>query len=46
MAADPATKRIYLAWKPQDQKIIVRPEVKEWPVTARDALRDWAATWK
>lgn len=46
VAADPATKRVYLAWKPQDRKIIVRPEVKEWPVTARDALRDWAATWK
>lgn len=46
VAADPGTKRVYLAWKPQDRKIIVRPEVKEWPATARDALRDWATIWK
>ncbi|MCJ7995172.1 hypothetical protein J5N58_12600 [Rhizobium cremeum] len=46
VAADPGTKQVYLAWKPQDEKIIVRPEVKEWPAIAKAVLRDWAATWK
>ena len=45
VVADSNTQEIYLAWKPQDAKIVVRPEVKAWPAVAKAALRDWAATW-
>ncbi|WP_139276032.1 hypothetical protein [Pararhizobium antarcticum] len=45
IAANPADQTLYLAWKPEGEKIIVRPAVTEWPKPARLALRDWAAQW-
>lgn len=45
IAANPDEQAIYLAWKPEGEKIIVRPAVGEWPKPARLALRDWAAQW-
>jgi len=39
-------KKVYLAWKPSGEKIVVRPPVKEWPDKAKGALREWAAKWK
>jgi hypothetical protein len=46
LAADIPQKKVYLAWKPMNAKIVVRPPVKEWPAQARTALKDWAAKWK
>jgi hypothetical protein len=45
LVADIASRSVYLAWKPINEKIIVRPPVKQWPVKARAALKDWAAKW-
>jgi hypothetical protein len=45
VVADTTEEQVYVAWKPLDAKIIVRPEVKSWPASARTALREWAATW-
>lgn len=45
IAADADEQAVYLAWKPEGGKIIVRPVVGEWPKPARLALRDWAAQW-
>lgn len=45
VVADSNTQDLYLAWKPENAKIVVRPEVKDWPAPAKAALRDWAATW-
>lgn len=39
-------KRVFLAWKPSGEKIVVRPSVKQWPERAKAALREWAAKWK
>jgi hypothetical protein len=39
-------KKVFLAWKPSGEKIMVRPPVKEWPDRAKSALREWAAKWK
>jgi hypothetical protein len=46
LVADIANRSVYLAWKPMNGKIVVRPPVKEWPQKARTALKDWAAKWK
>ncbi|MDE1996993.1 MAG: hypothetical protein KGI75_31125, partial [Rhizobiaceae bacterium] len=46
LALDASAKKVYLAWKPMNEKIVVRPSVKEWPPKARAALKDWAAKWK
>lgn len=45
IAADATEQAVYLAWKQEGGKIIVRPAVGEWPKPARLALRDWAAQW-
>lgn len=45
IVADSNTQDLYLAWKPENAKIIVRPEVRDWPPQAKAALRDWSATW-
>ncbi|MDO5897886.1 hypothetical protein [Agrobacterium sp. Azo12] len=39
-------KKVFLAWKPSGEKIVVRPPVKEWPDKAKFALREWAEKWK
>jgi hypothetical protein len=46
LVADIDSRTVYLAWKPFNKKIIVRPPVKQWPDKARAALKDWAAKWK
>lgn len=46
VAASLSGREIYLAWKPDDEKIVVRPPVQEWPETAKGELREWAAKWK
>ena len=44
--ADTRQRQIYLAWKAEDEKIVVRPPVGEWPALARVELRAWAVQWK
>lgn len=39
--ADIPARRVYVAWWPENAKVIVRPEVKEWSSTARSRLTDW-----
>jgi hypothetical protein len=39
-------RRVFVAWKPDGQKIVVMPPVKEWPDKAKGELRSWAAKWK
>ncbi|MEY9162669.1 hypothetical protein ABIE78_000788 [Sinorhizobium fredii] len=39
-------QKVYLAWKPSGEKIIVRPVVKDWPEKAKVFLRNWASKWK
>lgn len=46
LVASISDKRVFLAWKPQGEKIVVRPLLKQWPERAKAALRDWAAKWK
>lgn len=41
-----ADRKVYVAWKPDGEKIVVRPPVKEWPDEPRQALKTWAAKWK
>ena len=36
---------VYIAWKPEDDDIVVRPPVKQWPDRARRALKQWAEKW-
>jgi hypothetical protein len=31
IVADPRARQVFIAWKAEGKKIIVRPEVKEWP---------------
>jgi hypothetical protein len=38
-------KSVYIAWKPEDEDIVVRPPVKQWPDRARRALKQWAEQW-
>ncbi len=40
-----STKKVYVAWKPEDGPVEVRPNVKEWPKKARKQLKEWAAPW-
>lgn len=35
-------RRIFIAWKPDGQKIEVRPPINEWPTEARRPLATWA----
>ncbi|TFF19861.1 hypothetical protein E3C22_19545 [Jiella endophytica] len=46
VVASLADKDVFLAWKPEDQRIVVRPPVAQWPDRAKSALRDWAKKWK
>lgn len=46
VAASLSDRQLFLAWKPQGKKIVVRPPVKDWPEKAKAALREWAAKWK
>lgn len=39
-------RKIYMAWKLDNQKIVVRPPVGKWPQKARSALSLWAQKWK
>lgn len=45
LVVDPVEQQVYLAWKPYDSKIIVRPSAKTWSEPARRELRKWAASW-
>jgi hypothetical protein len=38
--------KIYAAWKPSGQKILVYPPVKQWSKKARLELKDWAGKWQ
>jgi hypothetical protein len=38
--------KIYAAWKPVNQKIVVYPPVKMWTDKARLSLKGWASYWK
>ncbi|WP_217570373.1 hypothetical protein [Mesorhizobium sp. GbtcB19] len=44
--ADLRERKIYLAWKLENQKIVVRPPVGKWPQKARSALSSWARQWE
>ncbi len=46
VVADLTSKKIFLAWKPLNQKIKVNPPVNTWPSNAKMKLRDWAQTFK
>jgi hypothetical protein len=37
-------RKAYLAWKPENQKIVARPPVSEWPDKQRLELMMWADT--
>lgn len=41
-----ADRKVYVAWKPDGGKIVVRPEVKQWPSKPRLELKEWAEKWK
>lgn len=41
-----ADKKIYIAIKPDEQKIRVYPSVKEWPSKPKNELKAWASKWK
>ena len=44
--ASSSEKKVFLAWKPSNQKISVRPPLKKWPEKARRELKNWANNWK
>ncbi|MGV8937791.1 MAG: hypothetical protein ACOH2J_11760 [Allorhizobium sp.] len=44
--ADAQQREVYLAWKPEGEKIVVRPPVSDWPARAKVELRAWAVKWK
>lgn len=39
-------RKAYVAWKPDGKKIVVRPEVKQWPEKPRHELKAWAEKWQ
>ncbi|MBY2943107.1 hypothetical protein HF264_25980 [Rhizobium leguminosarum] len=39
-------KAVYAAWRPDGQKIVVRPPIKQWPEKAKLELRAWARKWQ
>lgn len=39
-------RKIFVALKPNDEKIRVYPPVKEWPKKAKYELKNWASKWK
>lgn len=41
-----ADRKVFVAWKPDGQKIVVRPDVKQWPEKPRHELKEWAERWK
>ncbi len=43
--ADFRSHRVFVAWKAENKKIIVRPEVAQWPHAARAELKTWAEPW-
>lgn len=45
LVASIENKKVFLAWKPEGEKIQVRPPVKEWPAKAKAELRNWAKKW-
>jgi len=45
VVADAKRERVYLAWKPYQRDIVVRPEVSQWPKEHRRKLADWARSW-
>jgi hypothetical protein len=38
------TKKVFLAWKLEDEPVVIRPKLSEWPQVARMALVRWANT--
>lgn len=46
LIANLQTHHLFVAWKPDGGKIVVRPPVKEWPSDERGELRSWATRWK
>jgi hypothetical protein len=46
IVADPQRRRVFIAWKAENKKIVVRPHVREWPETPRGILKDWAEPWR
>jgi len=45
LIADIQSQRIFLAWKPENKAIIVRPSINKWPDKAAVALHEWAEQW-
>jgi hypothetical protein len=45
VVADIPSRRVFVAWKARDEKIVVRPDVAGWPLSARRELRQWAQPW-
>lgn len=43
---DLQTKTAFAAFKPRGKRIVVRPEVKQWPAQLRRELADWAKRWR
>ena len=46
VAASLRDKMLYLAYKLDGRKIVVEPAVGQWPKPARQALKEWAKSWK
>jgi hypothetical protein len=43
--ADFSKRTVFLAWKPEKEKIAVRPPVSDWPSVYRKRLASWAKQW-
>jgi hypothetical protein len=39
-------RKVFTAWKPPGEKILVWPVLNEWPEKAKSHLRAWAKKWK
>lgn len=46
LIADGRRKQVFLAWKLEGQKIVVRPAVGSWPSEFRQELKIWASRWR
>jgi hypothetical protein len=45
IVADIRERKVFMAWKAQNKKIVVRPDIHEWPVAAKLRLKTWAKPW-
>ncbi len=43
--ADSSERKVFVAWKAENKKIVVRPDIQNWPPAARLQLKTWAKPW-